>query len=264
MAFLRALASRLPELRQTLRLARMADTPEYYLKKTLNVGMLAGFALTLIAFGFTKSPMALLAFPIVFVLASLYAYRYAAFKVQKEARLINQELVYATRYMLIQLESGIPLYACFENLERNYEHVGRIFGEINEKMNLGTPLTDALNEAVETCPSDEMRKILWQILNSLRVGSEVTGAIGTVLEQVVREQKIAVVEYGRKLNPMAMLYMMVAVIVPSLGTTMLVVLATFIGLKLELTVLLVLAGLIGFIQFMFLAVIKSQRPAVEL
>jgi len=264
MEFLRAFASKLPELRQTLRLARMPDTPEYYLKKTMNVGMILAFALTMVVFGFTKSPSALIAFPIVFILASAYAYRYAAYRVQKEAKLIDQELVYATRYLLIQLESGIPLYSTFENLARNYEHVGKYFAEINEKMNLGTPLQDALNEAVENSPSDNLRKVLWQILNSLRVGSEVTMAIQGVLEQVVREQKIAVVEYGRKLNPMAMMYMMAAIIVPSLGVAMLVVLATFIGLQLSLSALLILAGMLLFIQFMFLAVIRSQRPAVEL
>jgi pilus assembly protein TadC len=131
-------------------------------------------------------------------------------------------------------------------------------------MNLGTPLTDALNETIDNCPSDELRKVLWQILNSLRVGSEITGAIQSVLDQVVREQKIAVVEYGRKLNPMAMMYMMAAIIVPSLGTTMLVVMATFLGFQLNMTILLILAGLLLFVQFMFLAMIRSSRPAVEL
>ena len=172
--------------------------------------------------------------------------------------------MYATRYILIQIESGIPLYATFENISKNYEHAGRIFREINEQMNLGTPLTDALNVAIDNSPSDEMRKILWQMLNSLRIGSEITTALQGVLEQVVREQKIGVVEYGRKLNPLAMMYMMLAIIVPSLGTTMLVVLATFIGLQISLTILIILACLLLFLQMMFLAMVRSQRPAVEL
>ena len=54
------------------------------------------------------------------------------------------------------------------------------------------------------------------------------------------QQQIEVKEYGRKLNPLAMFYMMIAVIVPSLGMTMLVVLATFVGLKLSLLVLVLL------------------------
>jgi pilus assembly protein TadC len=264
MNLLKALASRLPELRRKLRVARLPDSPEYYLRKTLTLGFLIATSLTLVLFGFLKTPLVLLAFPVIWLAGSAYVYRLADLVIKKEARAINQELVYATRYMIIQLESGIPVYATFDNLAANYEHVGRYFREINEKMNLGTPLTDALNETIDTVPSDELRKILWQILNSLRVGSEMTGALQTVLDQVVREQKIAVVEYGRQLNPIAMMYMMFAIIVPSLGTTMLIVMATFIGIKLSLTVLLIFAGVLLFVQFMFLAMIKSQRPAVDL
>ena len=264
MSLFKAVASHLPELRSTLRLARIADTPEQYLKKIATVSFMLAFALTLVVFGFMKSLTALVAFPLFFAGAAAYTYGYADFKVKKQARLINQELVYATRYLIIQLESGIPLYSTFENLAKNYDHVGKPFAEINEKMNLGRPLTDALNETIDNCPSDELRKVLWQILNSLRVGSQITSAIQSVLDQVVREQKIAVVEYGRKLNPMAMMYMMAAIIVPSLGTTMLVVMATFLGFELNMTILLILAGLLLFIQFMFLAMIRSARPAVEL
>ena len=264
MNLLKAVASKLPDLRRKLRFARLADTPEYYLRKTATISFVFAFSLTLVAFGFTKSPVVFLFLPFLWALICVYLYHYVDYKVEKEAKLINQELVYATRYIIVQIESGIPIYATFENVSHNYEHVGKVFSEINEKMNLGTPLTDALNEAVDMCPSDELRKILWQIPNSLRIGSELTMALQTVLEQVVREQKIAVVEYGRKLNPLAMIYMMLAIIVPSLGTIMLIVMATFVGFQLSLTILLVLAGVLLFVQFMFLALIRSQRPAVEL
>jgi hypothetical protein len=88
--------------------------------------------------------------------------------------------------------------------------------------------------------------------------------MNTVIEQIVREQQIEVKEYGRKLNPLAMFYMMAAIIIPSLGTTMLVVLSTFIGLNLSLTVLFVITGLIAFVQFMFLSIIRSMRPPMEI
>lgn len=264
MNLLKALASRLPELRTKLRIARLPDTPEYYLRKTAFLGGLLAFSITMVVFGFTKSPLSFLTLLPLWAVFSFYIYHNVDVLIQKEAKQINQELVFATRYMIIQLESGIPIYATFENIARNYEHVGRYFREINEKMNLGTPLSDALNETIDTVPSDELRKILWQVLNSLRVGSEITSALQTVLDQVVREQKIAVVEYGRKLNPIAMMYMMMAIIVPSLGTVMLIVMATFIGFTLNLTILLVFAGVLLFVQFMFLSIIRSQRPAVDL
>ena len=89
-------------------------------------------------------------------------------------------------------------------------------------------------------------------------------ALSSVFDQIVREQQIAVKEYGRKLNPMAMFYMLIAIIVPSLGTIMLVVMTTFIGFDLSLLILFLIVGFIWFIQFMFLAIIKSSRPPVDM
>jgi hypothetical protein len=56
---------------------------------------------------------------------------------------------------------------------------------------------------------------------------------------------------------------MIAIILPSLGVTMLVILATFIGFKMSLTTLLGIAGMLAFTQFMFLSMIKSSRPPIS-
>jgi flagellar protein FlaJ len=109
-----------------------------------------------------------------------------------------------------------------------------------------------------------LRRIFWQVLNSLKTGSEISGALTAVFDQIVREQQIAVKEYGRKLNPLAMFYMMIAVIVPSLGTIMLIVLSTFLGLDLNLLFFSVIIVANVLVQIMFLVIIKAQRPPVDL
>ena len=58
--------------------------------------------------------------------------------------------------------------------------------------------------------------------------------------------------------------MTISIIVPSLGITMLVILATFIGLKVTMPVLIVLAIVVGFVQFMFLSMIRSSRPSISM
>ena len=131
-------------------------------------------------------------------------------------------------------------------------------------MYLGTALEDAINDVLLNSPSPTLRRILWQLLNSMKTGSDVAPALSSVIEQIVKEQDIAVKEYGKKLNPLAMFYMMIAVIAPSLGIVMLVVLATFVGFSLSLTVLLAIAGLIGFVQLMFMTIMKSSRPPISM
>jgi hypothetical protein len=97
----------------------------------------------------------------------------------------------------------------------------------------------------------------------MKTGTEVGTALNSVIDQIVREQAIAVQEYGKKLSPLAMFYMTVSIIIPSLGITMLVILATFIGLKITMPILIVLAILIAFVQFMFLSMVRASRPAVS-
>ena len=256
------LAQYFPDLPRKLRTARMADKPDYYVKKTLMTALMLTLALLFVAFGFVQSInvlFVLLLFPVLFA----YFLHFADVRIIQLSRQVDQELTFAGRFLIIESEAGVPLHETFVNVARSYEHVGLYFQEVVDKVELGTGMEDAINDVIEYVPSESLRKMFWQILNSLRTGSEIADSLKVAIDQIVREQRIEVVEYGRKLNPLAMFYMMVAVIFPSLGATMLIVMATFIGFELSLPILLVGAGLLIFVQFMFLAAIRSQRPAVS-
>jgi len=263
MEFYKAVARSIPGLKLKLLQARMTDTPEYYVKKTFFMSFFAGMSVCCILFAFLTTPWVFLFFPFIFGLAFFYFIGYVDLRIQKINKEISREIVYAGRFLIIELESGVPMYQAFKNLAKNYETIGVYFQEVVERVDLGTPMEDALNEMIILTPSPDLRKMLWQVLNSMRTGSEVTNALSTVFDQIVRQQQIAVKEYGRKLNPMAMFYMMIAIIVPSLGTIMLIVLASFLGINLSLIAYASIALVVGFIQFMFLAVIKSSRPPMD-
>ena len=106
--------------------------------------------------------------------------------------------------------------------------------------------------------------MLWQISNSLRTGSDVSVALKSILDQIAREQLLEVKAYGRKLNPMVMFYLMIAVIAPSLGVAMLSLLSSFIGLSLDFNGLLGISVGVAILQLMFVATIKNSRPGVEI
>lgn len=256
------LAQQFPQLPRKLRAARIADSPAYYVKKTLISSVMLGVALTIIAFLFVESVYSLLVLLLV-PLFFAYFLHYADLRIVQLANQVDQELTYAGRFLVIEMEAGVPLHETFKNVARTYEHVGSYFQEVVDKVEMGTSMEEAMNEIIEFVPSDGLRKLFWQILNSLRTGSEVADSLKVAIDQIIREQRISVVEYGRKLNPLAMFYMMVAVILPSLGVTMLIVMATFVGFQLSLPLLLSGAGALLFVQFMFLAAIRSQRPAVS-
>ena len=105
---------------------------------------------------------------------------------------------------------------------------------------------------------------MWQIMNSLRTGADSSVALESIIEQISREQLIEFKTYERKLNPMIMFYLMIAIILPSLGVTMLSLLSTFLGIKLSFGGLVGIAIFLAFIQFMFLSIIRSSRPGFSL
>lgn len=257
-------AKHIPELKLKLAQARMSDSPEHYVKKTSFTALLLGVAISFILFAFTKDPWMFVAFPLFYVIAFWYFLHYADAKITRIQREVSKEIVFAGRFLIIELESGVPVYQAFNNVAKNYETIGMYFSEVIQRVDLGTSMEEALNEAVQVSPSNDMRRIFWQVLNSMKTGSEVAPALNNVFDQIVREQQIAVKEYGRKLNPIAMFYMMMAIIVPSLGTIMVIVLSTFIGFEMNALFFGILIGMSLIVQFMFLAIIRTQRPPVDI
>lgn len=258
------IAAKFPDLKINLLKSNITTSPEQYIKETVFYAVFLSISISIIVFMFTKSFTALLVFPVLFVIMFFYMFKRVYVKSKKLDEQISKEVVFAGRFLIIELESGIPLYNTFENIGKNYKYVGLYFNNIIEKVRLGTSLEDAINETVDMCPSENLRKLLWQILNSISTGADIASALNSVLENIVREQNIAMKEFGNKLNPLAMFYMMIAVIVPSLGITMLVVFSSFVNIQLSLLSLMVIAVAIGLLQLIFLIMIKNSRPNVDM
>ena len=264
----RIIARNFPNLKYSLKKAGMNYKPEDFIKRTflsafyMTTGIVVFLALILAKFDVLKGIMIIFV-PIIFFILFSYLLKLPDVTISKKERGIGKEIIFAGRHLIIELESGVPLYNALVNISKNYPVVGRYFKEIVNKVDLGTSMEDALKEAVEYIPSDDFRRLLWQILNSIRTGSDISQSLSAVLEQIAREQTIEVAKYAKKLNPFAMFYMIIAVILPSLGITMLVVLSSFIEFELSLTIFMVIAGLLAFVQFMFLSMIKFSRPAVD-
>lgn len=258
-----------PGLGLKLKQAGMPDKPEEFVKKTvftsfyMTTGIIFMLAMLLLKL---KALLSMLFFvtPVLFILFFFYFLKLPDAKIMKKEREIDKEIVFAGRFLIIELESGVPLYDAIRNVAKNYKVIGKYFNEIIETVNMGTTLEDALNEAIEYTPSQNYRKILWQIINSLKTGADISHSLNSVVEQITKEQIIKIKEYGRKLNPIAMFYMMIAVIMPTLGVTMIIILSNFISLSIDRTTLAMFAVALGFLQWMFVQMIKSSRPAVDL
>jgi flagellar protein FlaJ len=270
--FFRLVARNFPTLSDDLRKASMLYTSEEFIKKTFISSLYVAFGGTFILFLFvakivdikTLLLVVFFGFIISFIVFFFYFLQLPFVKINRIDKEINKEIVYAGRFLVVELESGVTLYDAMKNLSKSYPVSGAYFREIIDKINIGTSIEDAVKEAIETCPSSSLVKIFWQISNSLRTGSNISLPLKSVVETLIKEQQIAVNEYGRKLNPLAMFYMLIAIIMPTLGVTMLTIVSIFAGIKLNLVILLLIDCLVAFMQFMFVAMVNSIRPPVEL
>ncbi len=183
--------------------------------------------------------------------------------VNARVKYIERNLLFSVRSLLIQIRSGVPLFYAMGSIAvGNYGEVSTEFKKVVEKVNSGVPTKEALEELANRNPSNYFRRVLWQIVNSMNSGSDVGNNLQELLKSLAKEQLVEISRYKSILNPLAMMYMMVAVIAPSLGITMLIILSFFPGME-ALADERVFWGLLGFtilMQFIFMGIIKAKRP----
>ncbi len=176
---------------------------------------------------------------------------------------IEKNLLPALQNILVQLNSGVTLFDVLLNISKSdYGGVSKEFGTAVQEIRTGKPQIEALEEIGSANPSLFFRRAIWQIVNGMKSGSDIAGVINEIIDALAEEQLLQVQKYGGQLNPLAMFYMLIAVIMPSLGMTFLIIISSFVKMS-GFATKMVFWGLFGFViffQLMFLGIIKSRRP----
>jgi len=183
--------------------------------------------------------------------------------VNRRVRSIDRNLLFVLRTILVQIRSGVPIFDTFVSIATgDYGEISLEFQGVIEKVRAGKPVIESLEELTVRNPSIYFRRALWQLVTALKSGSDVGDNLENVIRALSKEQIVEIRRYQSTLNPLSMMYMMIAVIVPSLGITVMIVLSTFPGMGAvasEDTFWALLIG-VAFMQFMFMSVIRSKRP----
>lgn len=263
-------------LRRRLRTARLHWTPEEFVVRNLKLATaVAGvFALLLLMFlDKTRGRVligqnvliAILFFVIAWSLVYTFFMNTVMVYIKKQERLLNQDVLFLGRYLLIKLQSGTPFYQALTDASRgNFGTAGKYVHEIVNDIELGTPIEQALATAADYSPSKEFRQILWQLNAALRSGVDVSSTLKGILGEIASRQIIEVERYGKKLSTVSLLYMLGAVIIPSLGVTLFVSFSGFLGVVLNNYHLYVIVLAMAFVQFMFLSIFRTIRPDINL
>ncbi len=206
---------------------------------------------------------AALSFPVILLFGTFTFAKKPKAQVNKRMRKIEKELPYAMRHILVEVQSGIPLYQAMVSVTKGYGEVSEEFQKIVSEINAGKDEVKALENAVLRNPSQQFRRGIWQIINAIRSGSDISNALESLVDSLIENQVLEVEEYGEELNPYTLMYMLAAIITPSLGVTFFMMLTTFTGAEVGNNVFyIVLAGLVVF-QVFFINLISTKRPQVK-
>jgi len=258
-----------PALKEKLIQAGLAEKPEHFIKRSFMIAFyLTTFIMVVLIIIFITLQVVkwllIIIFPILLLLIFINFVKRPDIIIRRKQREFDREIVFAGKFLVIELQSGVPIYNALISVSRSHPTIGKYFKEILNRIDIGTPMEDAINETIELTVSQNFRKLLWQIYNSLKTGADLAEALNINIEQIAAEQIIEVKEYGKKLNPIVMFYMVVAVIFPSIGIIMFIVFSSFFAISVNLFGLMLVAVFVALVQIVFLTIIRNSRPAVGL
>ncbi|MFH1721447.1 MAG: type II secretion system F family protein, partial [Candidatus Altiarchaeota archaeon] len=197
--------------------------------------------------------------------AFFYLLSYPKMIVARRISNINRNLLFAIQTMQVQIQGGLPVFnAMVMVADGEFGAISGEFKKVSEKVKSGESIIGCLEEMAQRNPSRYFSRVCWQISNSIKSGSSLAEDLGVVVDFLSAEQIIEIKKYGGQLNPLAMLYMMIAVIVPSLGVTVLIVISSLPLSDLQITETLfwILLFITLILQIVFMALIKSRRPDI--
>lgn len=263
------IATLFPGLKLELMQADFEVTPREYAGMALIVGVTNAIAIFALLYGIgiavSKDLLALAIVGAMVVGAASFItiISYPRVISTRKTRALEDQLIPALRQLLIDLRSGVPLFQGMTSVSTGYGEVSAEFRKMVKEMNAGMSQPDVLNEASKRVASFRFRRVLWQINNALKVGSDVATALDAMVDELTRERIDEIRRYGQELNPWVMIYMIAAVVIPSLGITMLIVVLSFLNIPVPKAIFPAIWIFLAGFQIFFISFVKSRRPAVE-
>ncbi|MEM5878889.1 MAG: type II secretion system F family protein [Candidatus Aenigmatarchaeota archaeon] len=219
------------------------------------LGLVAGKNLALLSFIFSL---------LISVVVFNYISFYPSLLLSRKDRDVEKNLLFAIRHLFIQIKSGVSIFDSLVSVSKgNYGSVSEEFEKCVKEIATGKEETQALEELAFRVPNVGFKRVIWQIVNSLRAGGDVGNTLNIIAQNLSEEQKVKIRKYGSQLSPLALMYLMLTVILPTLGITFLIIFSTFAGIQVPETIFFLILFVVVVFQVMLIGMVKSRRPSVE-
>ncbi|VVB98063.1 Type II secretion system (T2SS), protein F [uncultured archaeon] len=199
----------------------------------------------------------------LFLTLFIFNMYYPGIKTKSYAAKMDRDLAFALKDMLVQVESGIPLYESMVNIAHsNYGLVSVEFTSAVKEISAGAQESRALQQLALKSKSEYFRKALWQLVSTLESGASIGPALRSVIETLESYQHKSIKDYSATLNFVVLIYMLSAAAIPSMGMTFLIVLSAFGGIGVNESLILAIIGGSLLFQLVLIGFMNSGRPAV--
>lgn len=267
-SLIHSLTYKYPNLKRDLRTINSKYNPETFILRTIKGSLTYGLLFTVLFYLVFSDSLSIVIIILLFPLFTYLFYKFSFLKIKGKIksleREINKEVLFIGRYLLVKLYSGRPLLNALIETSNSRGIIARSIKDIVNNIDTGTPIEKALDDVLNYSPSEKFKKILFQVNNALKLGIDVTRPLEAALAEIAEEQEIEVKKYGKKLNSLVVFYMLMAIVMPSIGMVMFIIIASFLGLPLDFWVFVVIIFFVSLIQILFISLFKSIRPMVNL
>jgi pilus assembly protein TadC len=197
--------------------------------------------------------------PVVYL---FYFINYPKLQATKRKAKIDEKVVFAIREVMIKVGSGVPIFnALLDIANGDYGIVSAEFKIAVEEIQSGVSQTDALTRLSRRVPSQSLKRAIDILVNAIKSGSDVHGTLALINDMLVKKQQSDMKTYAAELTPLSMVYMLVSVVIPSLGMSVFIILGSIAHFDVVYVMYIIPPFLLIFEVF-FMGMVGSRRPAV--
>jgi flagellar protein FlaJ len=201
---------------------------------------------------------------IVFIVFLSFFMYYPRILARKIVENVDKDLIYALKDLLLQISAGVSLFDAMVNISKSgYGKISKEFKTAVQDINAGEMQEIALEKMALRTESEFLRRTVRQILVAFKSGASLQVALKSVIRNLQQYQRSQIKSYTYELNLWVLLYIIVAVAIPSLGVTLLVILSTFGGVSVNegFVVNLMVLSFMG--EIVLIELIKTRRPVLH-
>lgn len=192
----------------------------------------------------------------------IYFVNYPKLQAQRRKAKIDEKVVFAIREMMIKVGSGVPIFnAMLDVSNGDYGTVSDEFKIAIEEIQSGLSQEESLNRLSRRIPSQSLRRAVDIIVNATKSGSDIHGTLLLINDMLVKKQQSDMRTYAAELTPMSLAYMLISVVLPSLGMSVFVILGSIAHFNVLYIIYIIPPFLLVF-EIFFMGMVGSRRPAI--